>query len=53
MNVVEFLLKNGNLNGLGKLQAAGAAHIGRLCSFSYSESGVDQGKQIRDKAYLV
>lgn len=53
MNVVEFLLKNAPLNGLGKLQMVGNPVIQKLSSFSYQEGTIDRGKQIRDKAFLL
>lgn len=53
MNVIEFLLKNANLNGLGKLQMVGNPIIQKLSTFDYQEGAVDRGKQVRDKAYLL
>lgn len=53
LNLIEFLLKNGNLNVLGKIQMTGQRALTDLQTFEYREGNVDGGKPVRDKAFLI
>lgn len=53
MNALDFMLKNGSLAVLGKVQMVGSSVLSGLQSFDYQEESIDRGKQIRDKAYLL
>jgi len=44
LNAIDFLLKHGSLNGLGKLQMQGQQTISQLQSFDYKEDGADRGR---------
>jgi hypothetical protein len=41
---IEFLIKNGNPNVIGKLQMQGQGVISSLQSFDYQEDSIDRGK---------
>jgi hypothetical protein len=53
LNAIEFIIKNGNMNMLGKIQMEGGGMLNNLTGFSFDENGVERGRTIRDKATLI
>ena len=44
LGLVDFLLKNGNLNVMGKIQMTGSKAMTDLQTFEYKDGAIDQGK---------
>jgi hypothetical protein len=53
LNAIDFILKHGSPNALGKLQMQGAPMIGPLATFNYQEGGADRARPLREKALAV
>ena len=53
LNAVDFILKHGSPNVVGKLQMQGSSILNTLTNFRYDENGADQGHSLREKARLI
>ena len=53
LNAIDFILKHGAPNALGKLQMQGSPMISPMTTFNYQENGVDRARPLREKALAV
>jgi len=53
LTAIEFIMKHGGHSAIGKLQMQGSMSMQSLCSFNYTEDGIERGKTIREKTHLL